>query len=333
MSKILIIAEAGVNHNGSLQKAKKLIEIASKCGADVIKFQTFNAEMLATKVAPKAKYQKKYNRKENQYEMLKKIQLKRSYHKYLMKHAKKYKIEFLSSAFSLEDLDFLKKLKLNRYKIPSGEIDNYPFLEKISKFKKEIILSTGMSKLSEIKNSLKILTSNGLSKKKITILHCISEYPTEINNLNLNAIKTIKKIFKTKVGFSDHSKSIFTPLVCLGLGINVIEKHLTINNNLPGPDHKSSLNPKNFKKMVNLIRAFESSLGSGKKLPTKNELNNLKVVRKSIVAKTKILKGEKFSYKNLTFKRPGTGISPMKINKILKTKSKINYEKDDLIKI
>ena len=170
-------------------------------------------------------------------------------------------------------------------------------------------------------------------KKKITILHCISEYPTEINNLNLNAIKTIKKIFKTKVGFSDHSKSIFTPLVCLGLGANIIEKHLTIDNNLPGPDHKSSLNHKNFKKMVNLIRAFESSLGSGKKLPTKNELNNLKVVRKSIVAKTKILKGEKFSYKNLTFKRPGTGVSPMKINKILKTKSKINYEKDDLIKI
>lgn len=331
MIKTLIIAEAGVNHNGSLSQCYKLIDAAKKAGADIVKFQTFNAETLSTKQSPKAEYQKKFNKKETQFEMLKKLELSKKNHFKIKNYCKKKQIEFLSSAFDIEDLIFLKKLRLKRFKVPSGEITNYLYLKKIANYKKEIILSTGMANIKEISTAIKVLQKNGLSKDKIKLLHCSSEYPADTSVLNLKAISTLRKKFKLDIGYSDHSMSLISPSIAISLGAKIIEKHITLNNNLKGPDHKSSLNPKDFKKMVENIRQTERSLGSGVKIPTKEEIKNSKIVRKSIVAKKIITKGEKFSLKNLTFKRPGTGISPMMINTLLKKKAKKNYQIDDLI--
>ena len=331
MRKILIIAEAGVNHNGLISNCYKLIDAAKNVGADIVKFQTFKATTLSTKKSPKAEYQKKFKKNETQFEMLQKLELSRSDHFRLSKYCKKRNIEFLSSAFDIDDLNFLKKMKLKRLKIPSGEITNYFYLKKVASFKKEVILSTGMSNIKEVSDAINILSKNGLSRSKIKLLHCSSEYPASLSSLNLNAIKSLKKKFKVEGGYSDHSLSLISPSVAISLGAKIIEKHLTLNNNLPGPDHKSSLNPNDFKKMVNFIRQTEISLGSGKKIPSKKEIENAKIVRKSIVAKRLIKKGERFSIKNLTFKRPGTGISPMKIKKLLKKKAKKNYKIDDLI--
>lgn len=331
MIKTLIIAEAGVNHNGSLSQCYKLIDAAKKAGANIVKFQTFNAETLSTKQSPKAEYQKKFNKKETQFEMLKKLELSKKNHFKIKNYCKKKQIEFLSSAFDIEDLIFLKKLRLKRFKIPSGEITNYLYLKKIANYKKEIILSTGMANIKEISTAIKVLQKNGLSKDKIKLLHCSSEYPADTSVLNLKAISTLRKKFKLDIGYSDHSMSLISPCIAISLGAKIIEKHITLNNNLKGPDHKSSLNPKDFKKMVENIRQTERSLGSGVKIPTKEEKKNSKIVRKSIVAKKIITKGEKFSLKNLTFKRPGTGISPMMINTLLKKKAKKNYQIDDLI--
>jgi len=333
-NKVIIIAEAGVNHNGSLKIAKKLIDAAKFAGADIIKFQTFKASSLATIKAPKAKYQiLKSKTKENQFEMLKKLELKHDYHFDLIRYCRLKNIEFLSSAFDLTDLDFLKKLKLKRFKIPSGEITNYLYLKKIGSFKKKIILSTGMSNLNEIGKALSIIYKKGIKKNQITLLHCTSEYPAPIDGLNLNAITTLRKKFNLDIGYSDHTTNYITAVAAVALGAKIIEKHLTLDNNLIGPDHKSSLNPEDFKLMVKFIRQTEKSLGNGVKIPNKYEKKNIKIVRKSIVAKDNIRKGEIFSIKNLSFKRPGYGISPMKLMKVIGKKAKKNFKKDDLIKL
>ncbi len=333
MNKTLIIAEAGVNHNGSLKNCIKLVNLAKKIGADIIKFQTFKAENLSTRNSPKAAYQKKYKKNETQFEMLKKLELSRENHFKIKSHCKKKNIEFLSSGFDVEDLKFLNNLNLKKFKIPSGEITNYIYLKKIASFKKEVILSTGMSTMKEIQNAIRILINNGLKKNKIKLLHCSTDYPAKISSINLKAINSLKKKFKIDVGYSDHTTSAVVPALAVALGATIIEKHLTLSNNLAGPDHKSSLNPQNFEIMVKNIRDAEKSLGDGRKIPTNDEKKNIKIVRKSIVAKKYIEKGQKFTLDNITFKRPGFGISPMNINKVLGKKAKKNYKIDTFIKI
>ena len=332
MNKTLIIAEAGVNHNGSLKRCFQLVDAAKKAGADIVKFQTFEADSLVTKKSPKAAYQKKNDNSKSQYEMLKKLQLSKENHYKIKNYCKKKKIEFLSSGFDISDLIFLKKLKIKRFKIPSGEITNYFYLKKIANFNKRTILSTGMSTMREISKAIEIFKKNGLKKDKISILHCSTEYPAELEKLNLKAIQSLKKKFKLNVGYSDHSTSTLIPSIAVALGASIIEKHITLNNNLPGPDHKSSLNPKDFKAMVSNIRKTEKSFGNGIKKPNINEKKNIKIVRKSIVAKKNIKKGEKLTLFNLSFKRPGTGISPMNFKKILGKKANRNYKKDDFLK-
>jgi len=332
MTKTLIIAEAGVNHNGSLKRCYQLVDAAKQAGADIVKFQTFEADSLVTKKSPKAAYQKINDNSKSQYEMLKKLQLSKENHYKIKDYCKKKKIEFLSSGFDVDDLIFLKKLKIKRFKIPSGEITNYFYLKKIANFKKRTILSTGMSTMKEISKAIEIFKKNGLKKDKISILHCSTEYPAELEKLNLKAIQSMKKKFKLNVGYSDHSSSTLIPSIAVALGASIIEKHITLNNNLPGPDHKSSLNPKDFKAMVSNIRKTEKSFGNGIKKPNINEKKNIKIVRKSIVAKKNIRKGEKLTLFNLSFKRPGTGISPMNFKKILGRKANRNYKKDDFLK-
>lgn len=333
MKKVLIIAEAGVNHNGSLSIAKKLISEAARAGADIIKFQTFKASTLATTYAQKAIYQKKNTKtEESQFEMLKKLELKYEYHKKLKDFCKKKSIEFLSSGFDVSDLEFLNSLKIKRFKIPSGEITNYLYLKKISDFKREVILSTGMSNLHEINTAIKILKSGGLKKKQIKILHCCSEYPADISQINLKAITTLKNKFNLDVGYSDHTTSTIVPSLAVMMGATIIEKHFTIDKKMSGPDHVASLDPKDFKIMVDNIRLAEKSIGNGKKIPTKKEVINSKVVRKSIFAISKIRIGEKFSLKNIGCRRPNIGISAIKINNFLGKKSKKNFNKDQVIK-
>lgn len=332
MGKTLIIAEIGVNHNGSVRLAKKLIIEAKNAGADCVKFQTYNPDQIVTKWSPKAEYQKKNDLSSGQYEMLKKFELKKKDFLLLKSFCEKKKIEFLSSGFSLDDIEYLRKIKVKRFKIPSGEITNFLYLKKIGSFNKETILSTGMSNVNEIREAIKILIKSGLNKKNLTILHCVSEYPTTLKKLNLKFIPLLEKKFGFKVGFSDHSKSLIAPIVAVSLGAKVIEKHFTLNCNMKGPDHMSSLNPKEFLQMVKFIRDSEISFGLPKKMITQKENSNKRIVRKSIVAKKDILKGQLLTLKNLEFKRPGYGISPMLIKKIIGKKSKKNFKKDDLIK-
>ena len=331
-NKTLIIAEAGVNHNGDLKVAKKLIKAAASSGADIVKFQTFKAANLLLKNAPKANYQKKTTGiSENQYNLIKKLELSFDDHYELIKYCKKQKIEFLSSPMDVESIKFLKKIKLKRIKIPSGEIDNYIYLKEISKFRGEIILSTGMSKIKEIESALRVLYAGGVDKRKITILHCNTEYPTPLNDVNLKAMLEIEKIFRVKVGYSDHTIGTEVAIIAKLLGARVIEKHITLDKKLKGPDHKASLEPNDFKKMVNQIRNVNIILGKKNKDVTRSEKKNIKVARKSLVAKVKINKGDIFTINNLTAKRPGIGLSPMKIIDLLGKKSKNNYFDDDMI--
>ncbi len=328
-NKTIVIAEAGVNHNGNINLAKKLIDVASKAGADYIKFQTFDVDQLILKNTKTAGYQKR-NLKNNisQYQMLKKYQLTDIDHKELLKYSKKKKIKFLSTAFEEKSLSLLKKYKLDYIKIPSGEITNYPFLNQISKLKKKILLSTGMATLDEIKQAIKALRKK---KKYITILHCTSDYPANLKDLNLNFIKKLKKL-GCEVGYSDHSSSVITPSIAVTLGCKVVEKHFTLSKKLNGPDHKASLEPRELRKMISLIRDTEKMLGLNDKIITKSEQKTKLLVRKSLVAKNDIKKGEIFTKKNITTKRPGSGISPFKINKFLGKKSPKNFKKDQLIK-
>ncbi|EMO27137.1 N-acetylneuraminate synthase [Leptospira interrogans serovar Bataviae str. HAI135] len=331
--KTLIIAEAGVNHNGDLELARKLIDVAANAGADIVKFQTFKSERLVTKSAKKADYQNTTtdNAAESQYEMLKKLELSKENHEKLIQHCKQTGIEFLSTAFDLQSLAFLEQLNLSRYKIPSGEITNLPYLQKIGSSGKPIILSTGMSTLSEIESALLVLETTGAKRDEITVLHCNTEYPTPYSDVNLSAMKSIADAFKIKVGYSDHTSGIEVSVAAVALGASVIEKHFTLDRSLPGPDHKASLEPNELKGMVRSIRNVELSLGDGIKKPSSSEFKNISIARKSIVAASSIKAGEIFTRENLTTKRPGDGISPMRLNEVIGLKAKRDFFEDELI--
>ena len=332
-NKTFIIAEAGVNHNGSLKLAKRLIQIAKYSGVDAVKFQTFKAQNLSIKNSPKAEYQKRTsNNKETQFQMLKKLEFTKKMHKECIKYCKKLNIIFLSSAFDIESLEYLKKLKLSIFKVPSGEITNYLYLKKLGSFNKKIFLSTGMSNLKEINLAIKTLIKFGTLKNNITLLQCNTEYPTPFKDANLKAISSLKKKFKLDVGYSDHTESIEASLAAVALGATVIEKHFTLSKRLKGPDHVASLEPKELKHLVTKIRNIELCLGDGRKKVSKSEKKNIKIVRKSIVASKNIKKGEIFTEHNLTSKRPGNGLSPFLIKKLIGIKSTKSYTKDQQIK-
>ena len=334
MNRIIIIAEAGVNHNGKLKLAYKLVDVAKECGADFIKFQTSIPKLHVSKFAKKANYQiKNWQKKGNQLQMLQKLSLTYNDFKKLKKYCKKKKIEFLSTPFDLKSIDFLKSLNMKYFKIPSGEITNLPYLIKVAKLKKKVILSTGMANMLEIKQALKILISNGTLKKNITVLQCNTEYPTPLKDANVRAMLTIKKKFKVNIGYSDHTEGIESSLAAAALGAKIIEKHITLKKNLPGPDHKASINPNELKKMIEGVRKITVALGNGVKKISASEKKNIKIARTSIVAVKEIKKGEKFTTKNLTIKRPGNGISPMQLFKIIGKISRKNFSEDELIKL
>ena len=296
MRKTLIIAEVGVNHNGDIELAKQLIEEASNAGADIVKFQTFNSENLTTHQAEKANYQKNiFNENESQQNMLKKLELSEEQYLILKEYCIKYKIEFLSTAFDNKSIEFLSKLNMQRYKIPSGEITNLQYLKKIASFRKDIILSTGMASLGEIEKAISVIEGEGMNRENLTVLHCTTEYPTSMEAVNLRAMHNIKKAFSVSVGYSDHTLGIEVPIAAVSLGASIIEKHITLDRSFNGPDHKASIEPDEFKQMVNAIRNIEIALGDGIKRPTKGELKNMKIARKSIVASRDINAGEKFS--------------------------------------
>lgn len=330
MKKVLIIAEAGVNHNGDINLAKKLIEQAAKAGADVVKFQTFKANSCVSVSAKKAKYQLETTAKEeSQLEMIQKLELSYESHFELMKYCKKHDITFLSTPFDLESVEFLRGLDLPYFKIPSGEITNLPYLKAVAKCKKRVLLSTGMANLGEIETALTILRKNGT--RNITLLHCNTEYPTPFEDVNLNALKTLKEAFKLEVGYSDHTEGIVASLGAVALGAVVIEKHFTLDKTMEGPDHKASLEFEELRALCKGIRELEKALGSGIKKASKSEAKNKIIARKSLVAKCIIQKGEEFSEQNLTTKRPGSGISAMRYEEYLGKRALKTYKKDELI--
>lgn len=327
-----IIAEAGVNHNGSLELAKNLVDKAKEAGADCVKFQTFKANKIVSKNAAKADYQKKQTESpESQHEMLKKLELSFDDFIELNNYCKEIGIEFLSTAFDFESIDFLNQLGMQVWKIPSGEITNLPYLIKIAKLNKKVILSTGMSTMREIEDAVNILKDHGASE--LIILHCTTEYPTPYEDVNLNAMLTIKERFGYEVGYSDHTMGIEVPIAAVALGAKVIEKHFTLDRTMDGPDHKASLEPSELKTMVDAIRNIELSMGTGIKEPADSEKKNIAIARKSIVANQSIIKGDILTETNLTVKRPGEGISPMKWFEIIGTKAIRDFEEDELIEI
>jgi N,N'-diacetyllegionaminate synthase len=329
---VVIIAEAGVNHNGDIGLAKKLIRVAADAGADYVKFQTFKADNLTTSSAQTSKYQKvNTGKEESQLELLKALELSHEDHKLLMNYAKECGIKFFSTAFDFESVDFLKSLNLGVWKIPSGEITNLPYLEKIAKYNEPTYLSTGMATMEEVVAAVEALKRSGLDSRKIVVLHCNSDYPTAAKDVNLRVLKTFKEKLQIEVGYSDHTLGIEVSLAAVALGAKIIEKHFTLDRSLPGPDHKASLTPEELKSMVHGIRNIELALGRAEKIPTASESVNIPIVRKSIVAKKTIKKGEKFTTENLTTKRPGTGISPMRWYEILGQPSDRDYNEDDLI--
>ena len=328
-NKTIIIAEAGVNHNGSIKLAKKLIDVAQKAGADYVKFQTFDVDHLILKNTKTATYQKKnLNKNISQYSMLKKYQLSYKHHKDLIDYSKKKKIKFLSTAFDIKSLNLLQSFKLDYIKIPSGEITNYLLLKAISKLNKKILLSTGMATINEIKQALKSLRRK---KEDIIILHCTSDYPANLKDLNLNFLHKLKRL-GYQVGYSDHSENVIVPSIAVALGCRVIEKHFTLSKKLKGPDHRASLEPKELASMINHIRETEKILGSKNKVITKSEQRTKLLVRKSLFALKNIKKGEIFTEHNLTTKRPGNGLSPFMIKKLMGKKSSRSYKKDQRIK-
>jgi len=331
---ISIIAEAGVNHNGNVATAKELIGVAAKSGADYVKFQTFKAERLATPTSTVAHYQRKTEGLDDlQFQLLKNLELSESAHFELEKSCKEFDIKFLSTAFDIESADFLLAMGQDVFKIPSGEITNLPYLRHIASFSKDIILSTGASNLKEIDAALVELTNAGAKLDKITVLHCTSAYPARMSEVNLNAMLNISKEFSVKVGYSDHTLGIEVAIAAAALGATVIEKHFTLNKNMKGPDHMASLEPCELNEMVRSIRNIEVALGNGVKLPTQGELENIEVIRKSIVAKIAVRKGEVFTSENLTCKRPWHGISPMNWDKVVGQVAKRDYAPDEMIQI
>ena len=335
MKKTIIIAEAGVNHNGDTAKAKALIDKGAEAGVDYVKFQTFKAGNLVTKQAKRAAYQDKNTQNnDSQYEMLKKLELSQDVHKELIDYCSKKGVQFLSTGFDFESLEFLAGLGITIAKIPSGEITNLPYLRKVATLFPEVILSTGMAMISEIKDAVKVLTDNGVSKNRITVLHCNTEYPTPMEDVNLKAMLHIQRELEVPIGYSDHTLGRAAPLAAGALGATVIAQHLTLDKNLPGPDHKASLEPHELKAMVTAIRNIEKAIGgSGIKEVSASEAKNKPIVRKSIVAAKKILKGEPFTIENLTVKRPATGISPMQWDNLIGKTAKKNFQEDDLIEL
>ena len=331
-NKTLIIAEAGVNHNGNLKIAKKLIDAAKKCGADYVKFQTFDPNLITTPQSDLAPYQKKIKLGETkQIKMLQKLSLTNDNFQELYLYCKKKKIKFLSSPFDIESINFLKnRIKMDFYKVPSGEINNYPYLKFLGKLNKKILLSTGMSKLKEINFALRTLVNSGTKRNNITIMHCISDYPTNIKDVNLKFIETLKKISKN-VGFSDHTMGNLPAILAVALEVKIIEKHFTLNKKMKGPDHAMSLDINEFKTFVKKIRDAELILGKNKKILTKGEKILKNFARKSLVAKNFIKKGERFNKFNLTTKRPGDGKSPILWNKIIGKKATKNFKKNEKI--
>ncbi|MDD5670010.1 MAG: N-acetylneuraminate synthase [Candidatus Omnitrophica bacterium] len=331
-SRVIIIAEAGINHNGNLQVAKKLIDVAAQCGADMVKFQAFKAQEVASPQTSQAPYQTQNTRRnENQQAMLRRYEINFQQNKILLHRARSIGIGFLSSAFDLGSIDMLNRLRLPVLKIPSGEITNLPYLKKIGGLRKKLILSTGMSDLKEIRRALDILCQSGTRKRDIIVLHCHTEYPTSPNDVNLSAMLTIKNELGVRIGYSDHTLGIEIPVAAVAMGASVIEKHFTLDRNQKGPDHPAALEPHEFRKVVAAIRNVERAMGDGRKSPTKSELKNRVFVRKSIVAAKDIRKGESFTEENLTVKRPGSGISPMQWDKVLGRAAAKAFTKDELI--
>jgi N,N'-diacetyllegionaminate synthase len=336
MSKVIIIAEAGVNHNGDIFLAKKMIDIAAEAGVDYVKFQTFKSENLVSKSAKKADYQieNTKNASESQFQMLKRLELSHAQHVELISYCREKNINFFSTAFDLDSLSYLHSLGIRMVKIPSGEITNLPFLRKAAILFEEVIISSGMSTLNEIGEALSIFVDAGIKIENITILHCNTEYPTPMKDVNIHAMLNIREKYGTRVGYSDHTLGIEVPIACVALGANMIEKHFTLDKTLQGPDQIVSLNPDELKNMVLAIRNIELAIGgSGIKEPSESEIKNISIVRKSIVAKRDIKKGEKFNENNLTSKRPGTGISPMHWDKVIGKIAPKNFREDDLIEL
>lgn len=332
MSRVFIIAEAGVNHNGSLEIAKRLVDKAVEAGVDAIKFQTFRTENIVCRIAQKAEYQRNTTDKiESQFDMLKKLELSTQMHEELLQYCIQRKIQFLSTPFDLDSIEYLDGLGISIMKIPSGEITNYPYLKKIGELNKKVIISTGMSDLQEVKEAIQVVRENG--SDDITVLHCNTEYPTPLEDVNLKAMLTLRKELNVEVGYSDHTLGIEVPIAAVAMGATVIEKHFTLDKNMEGPDHKASLEPEELKAMTQAIRNIETALGTGDKLPSASEKKNLTIVRKSIVAKKTIAKGEKFSENNLTTKRPGNGISPMRWMELMGKRADRDYIVDELIEL
>jgi N,N'-diacetyllegionaminate synthase len=335
MSKTLIIAEAGVNHNGSIDLAKQLIDVAKQAGADYVKFQTFKAENLVTKTSQKADYQKRNtdDTDDRQLTMLKKLELGEDAHHELIAYSKLKGIRFLSTPFDMESLDFVHKLGFDVFKIASGEVTNLPFLRKVASYGIPVILSTGMCNLGDIEAALHAITDAGLPHDKISVLHCNTEYPTQWSDVNLKAMVTIGQAFNVNIGYSDHTEGIEVPIAAVAMGASIIEKHFTLDRSMPGPDHKASLEPHELTKMITSIRNVEVAIGDGIKRVTESEAKNIPIARKSIIASVSIKKGELFTEQNLTAKRPGTGISPMLWDTVIGRIAKQNFDQDDQIEL
>lgn len=332
INSVYIIAEAGVNHNGNIELAKQLIDVASMAGADAVKFQTFKAEKVISKFADKAEYQKQTTKiNESQLEMVKKLELDVNAHNLLISHCKHKNITFLSTPFDSESIVLLDKLGLSTFKIPSGEITNLPYLRQIGKLNKKVILSTGMADIGEIEDAIEILVLSGTNRENITVLHVNTEYPTPMEDVNLNAMVTIGNTFDLKYGYSDHTLGIEVPIAAVALGACVIEKHFTLDNTMEGPDHKASLEPNELREMVRAIRNIEIAMGSKIKKTTNSEIKNKPIARKSIVAKMDIEKGQILNENNITVKRPGYGISPMRWDEVIGTVARKDYKEDELI--
>jgi len=332
-NKVLIIAEAGVNHNGDINLAKKLIDAAADAGADYVKFQTFNSKKIVSKDTEKADYQKENtsNATDSQLTMLQKLELSKESHFKLIEHCKSKNIKFLSTGFDLESIQFLNDINIDLFKVPSGEITNLPYLRLIGGLGRPVIISTGMADLNEIEDAINVIVKAGTNKSDITILHCNTGYPTPMEDVNLKAMNTIGETFNVPIGYSDHTLGIEVPIAAVAMGATVIEKHFTLDKTMEGPDHKASLEPNELKAMVHSIRNIEIALGHGRKEPSPSESKNKIIIRKSIVANQAIKKGEFFTEQNITIKRPGNGISPMKWDDVIGAKSSRNYIEDELI--
>lgn len=332
MNKVFIIAEAGVNHNGSVELARKLVDIAADAGADAVKFQTFKADKLVSKAAQKAAYQKNTTAAdESQYEMIKRLELDESAHREIISYCDKKKIMFLSTPFDHDSIDMLNRFGMPIFKIPSGEITNLPYLRHIGRLGKEVILSTGMADLGEIEDALDALLAVGTPKEKITVLHATTEYPCPVDEVNLRAMQTIRTAFDVRIGYSDHTQGIEVPIAAVAMGAEVIEKHFTLDRFMDGPDHQASLEPEELKAMISGIRCVSLAMGNGIKKPSKSETKNMAIARKSIVAATQIKAGETFSEDNICVKRPGDGLNPMRWDEVIGRTALRNYEEDDRI--